>query len=446
MGEARRYGWRVKVSQSIDLHEKDLSYGVFFIYTVLYIYKTVFIFVGKTNEMTMTNKVGSPVEGDDFFDRKAELAEAWDLLQNGNHLLISAPRRVGKTSLVRRLVRDAQGANWKALFINVEGEENEIGFVRLFVEGLKEQKNWFEKTKDNTFKTLSSLLQSLELEVKADDVGSMTVKWNQAKTADLKTQLLDLLRTMEDGLIVIDELPILLNRIAKAENGKQRAESFLHWLRSFRQLPGLRIRWVFCGSIGLDSFTERMGVVKTINDLYGFPLGAFTPKVADQFLERLGQDNSLPLSPAVRQEIVTLTGWPLPYYLQLLFSKLKSAHRIQGLSSVVTVEDVAPAFSKAAVHSNLGTWMERLDEQLTDEDARLAKGILDLLSRQQKGRKRSLLEQHLGALRVAPENIKDKATQLLKMLERDGYLLSQEGTYAFRSPLLRTYWFTTRLQ
>ncbi|OJW73967.1 AAA family ATPase [Spirosoma sp. 48-14] len=249
----------------------------------------------------MTNKIGSPVEDEDFFDRKIELAEAWDLLQSGNHLLISAPRRVGKTSLVRRLVKDAHGVDWKSLFINVEGEENEIGFVRLFDEGLKEQAHWFKKAKDTTFKKLGDLLQSLELEVKAEDIGSMTVKWNQAKTADLKTQLLDLLRDMNDGLIVIDELPILLNRIAKSDNGKQRAESFLHWLRSFRQLPGIQIRWVFCGSIGLDSFTERMGVIKTINDLYGFPLGAFSPEVADQFLEKLGLDNGLPLAPAVRR-------------------------------------------------------------------------------------------------------------------------------------------------
>jgi len=110
------------------------------------------------------------------------------------------------------------------------------------------------------------------------------------------------------------------------------------------------------------------------------------------------------------------------------------------------VEDVEPAFKLAAVHSNLGTWMERLDEQLTVEDARLAKSLLDLLSRQEKGRKRLLLEQHLGSMHVAPELIKDKATQLLKMLERDGYLLSESGVYAFRSPLLRTYWFNTRLQ
>ena len=332
------------------------------------------------------------------------------------------------------------------MFINVEGEDNEIGFLRLFVEGLKEQKSWFGKAKDSTFKTLNDLLQSLELELKADDIGSMTVKWNQVKTADLKTQLLDLLRSMNDGLIVIDELPILLNRIAKSENGKQRAESLLHWLRSFRQLPDMQIRWVFCGSIGLDSFTERMGVVKTVNDLYAFPLGAFTPEVADQFLEQLGRDTNLPLSAEVRQEVIARIGWPLPYYLQLLFSKLKSANRARSQAGVVVVSDVQPAFDKAAVQSNLGTWMERLDEQLSDEDARLAKGLLDLLSRQEKGRKRTLLEQHLVSLHTAPEMATDKATRLLKMLERDGYLLSQSGVYAFRSPLLRAYWFNARIQ
>ena len=90
------------------------------------------------------------MEGDDFFGREIELITAWDLLDAENHLLISAPRRVGKTSLVRRLVKDAGKRGWKALFVNVEDEDAEIGFVRQLVEGLKEQKNWIGKAKDST--------------------------------------------------------------------------------------------------------------------------------------------------------------------------------------------------------------------------------------------------------------------------------------------------------
>ena len=387
------------------------------------------------------------MEGDDFFGREIELATAWDLLDAENHLLISAPRRVGKTSLVRRLVKDAGKRGWKALFVNVEDEDAEIGFVRQLVEGLKEQKNWIGKVKDGTVKTVTNLLQSIELEVKADDVGSIKINWNQTKATDLKVQLAELLRQMGNGLIVIDELPVMLTRMANAENGKKRTESFLHWLRAFRQLPGVQVRWVFCGSIGLDSFTERMGVVKTINDLYDFPLGAYNPDIADLFLEELGKAEQIRLSPDVRQEIIRQVGWPLPYYLQVIFSKLKIITRSKGAHQAATVADVTTAFTQAAKYSKLNTWLERLDEQLSLDEARLAKGVLDMLCRQEKGRKRTHIEQHLVAsLHIPIDAARDSAAKLLKMLERDGYLMTDVGIYAFRSPLLRIYWFNSRIQ
>ncbi|MEZ0483545.1 AAA family ATPase [Fibrella aquatica] len=395
----------------------------------------------------MRNRVGSPVEGEDFFGREVELITAWELLEAENHLLISAPRRVGKTSLVRHLVKDAEVRGWKALFVNVEGEDSEIGFVRQLVEGLKEQKNWIGKAKDSTVKAVTNLLQSLEVEVKADDIGSVKVNWSQTKATDLKVQLAELLRQMGDGLIVIDELPVMLNRMANAENGKSRTESFLHWLRAFRQLPGIQVRWVFCGSIGLDSFTERLGVVKTINDLYDFPLGAFSSTTADLFLDELGKAEQIQLSPDVRQEIIRQVGWPLPYYLQLIFSKLKIIARSKGSQQAATIADVSSAFTQAANYSKLSTWLERLDEQLSLDDARLAKGLLDMLCRQEKGRKRAHIEQYLiGSLHIPIDLAKDSAAKLLKMLERDGYLVTEAGIYAFRSPLLRMFWFNSRIQ
>ena len=51
----------------------------------------------------MRNITGSPVERTDFFDRPRDLARLQRELSNGANLLLTAPRRVGKTSLVLRL-------------------------------------------------------------------------------------------------------------------------------------------------------------------------------------------------------------------------------------------------------------------------------------------------------------------------------------------------------
>ena len=54
----------------------------------------------------MLRKGGSNwVDGEKFFDRKAELEALEDRVREGTHTLLTAQRRMGKTSLVRELQR-----------------------------------------------------------------------------------------------------------------------------------------------------------------------------------------------------------------------------------------------------------------------------------------------------------------------------------------------------
>ena len=45
------------------------------------------------------------VDGERFFDREAELGLLRERMKNGTHTLLTAQRRMGKTSLVRELLR-----------------------------------------------------------------------------------------------------------------------------------------------------------------------------------------------------------------------------------------------------------------------------------------------------------------------------------------------------
>jgi AAA+ ATPase superfamily predicted ATPase len=54
-----------------------------------------------TNAKKLGRGYGNWVRGDQFYDRTVELALFAKLMSQGNHLLIVAPRRIGKTSLMR---------------------------------------------------------------------------------------------------------------------------------------------------------------------------------------------------------------------------------------------------------------------------------------------------------------------------------------------------------
>lgn len=62
----------------------------------------------------MKLNVGNPVEGEDFFDREKEQQRAWRKLES-SHLLMLAPRRIGKTSLILRLCATATEHGFQAV-------------------------------------------------------------------------------------------------------------------------------------------------------------------------------------------------------------------------------------------------------------------------------------------------------------------------------------------
>jgi hypothetical protein len=65
--------------------------------------------------------VGSIAEGIQFLGRDQEIRRAVDLLKGGHRLEILAPRRSGKTSLMRRL-EGSLPESWKVVFVNLEKE------------------------------------------------------------------------------------------------------------------------------------------------------------------------------------------------------------------------------------------------------------------------------------------------------------------------------------
>ena len=55
--------------------------------------------------MALRKAGGNWVDGDQFFDRDAELEALTERVKDGTHTLLTAQRRMGKTSLVRELLR-----------------------------------------------------------------------------------------------------------------------------------------------------------------------------------------------------------------------------------------------------------------------------------------------------------------------------------------------------
>lgn len=392
----------------------------------------------------MRNITGSPVEADDFFDRPRALQKLRRELENDAHVLFTAPRRVGKTSLILRLCQLCRADGWSVAFLNVEGCSDEVAFAENLVDALRR-----ENLNPDALNRATMTLQKVRHAMRGVKFGiGFDIEIGEAEDAEHSTlgrSLESIFRKIsaeeKNVLIAVDEMPELLLNLARQDDGSERVARLLHWLRALRQTHRQQIHWLFLGSIGLDSFVDERNLGKTINDLTPVSLEALSAAEANVFLERLGASNKLPIPAAMRASIIQRIGWTLPHHLQLVF------HALRDLDTV-TIDEAAitQAFEALLRPKNLSqfdTWRQRLHEQLSVPDADIASGILRHICQHPTGRSRAQIIDALMAARphADPEASEEQIARLLQLLQRDGYLLQHEAAYAFRSFLLREYWY-----
>lgn len=398
----------------------------------------------------MRNITGTPVEGNDFFDRPQKILRLQRELANEANLLLTAPRRVGKTSLVLRLCQLERGAGRSAVFVNVEGCHDELAFAEKLVSDLSESGLQLE-TMSRVALTFRKARQALQ----GMSVGAAGVDLDMGAPDDpdhstIGRALESIFRRIESQdtplLLAIDELPELLLAMGKAEQGAARVNRLLHWLRSLRQTYRKKVRWIFLGSIGLDNFVDEQNLRKTINDLTGATLEALSEPEAHEFLRLLSESNGLPLSPEQRALTIARVGWPLPHHLQVVFHALLDCE-----TPAVDAAAVDAAFDFLLHPDRIGqfdTWRQRLDEQFETNTARMIKEILNYICRYPEGRTGELILAALMSSRPSadPTLVEEQLARLLLTLQRDGYLLEKDHTFAFRSFLLREYWLRRRIR
>ncbi len=194
---------------------------------------------------------------------------------------------------------------------------------------------------------------------------------------------------------------------------------------------------MLAGSIGLDTVAARLNIADAINDLRIVKLDAFDEPTADAFLIALSEAHTVNLDEAVRQHIVRRIGWPVPFYLQLIFHELRNA----AIAVTATHVDQAIASLLSPYNRNyFDYWRQRLHEELGEPDAGNACSILNHCCRSASGSPRDALSLALVAKVSDARQREDTVRYLLDVLQNDGYLVETQGRIGFRSPLLREYW------
>ncbi len=114
--------------------------------------------------------MGRLAEGVAFFDHSEIIEEAWFLLKTCS-LLLLAPRRVGKSSLLNRIREEGPARGYKTLYLSVPDAEDELDFVKRLVRGFRDtewaQRGWLEAFKNNLPEDLEMVLKTGLVELRA---------------------------------------------------------------------------------------------------------------------------------------------------------------------------------------------------------------------------------------------------------------------------------------
>ena len=402
----------------------------------------------------MLRKAGANwVDGDRFFDREVELEALAERVRDGTHTLLTAQRRIGKTSLVRELLRrlDEEG-RFETVFVDLEDAAApadavaEIGARSRSVQGAWPRiKSGFANALREAGDRVD-LVTIAEVQVKLR-AGIDTGNWRQ-KGDEVFAALAESDRPV---VLAIDELPILVNRLLKGADHRitperrQAVDEFLGWLRKNGQAHRNRVILILAGSVSLEPILAQAGLSAHANIYSPFDLEPWDDQTAAACLAELAQTYRLDLPLAVRREMCRRLRCQIPHHVQQFFDNLHEDLRRAGRREA-TMEDVERVYTNEMLgeQMDLEHYEGRLKMVLGRKGYGTALEILTeaavsdgLLSGDTIGRYREYLQ---GGSRGEAESDPVPVEDILRVLEHDGYLERQGDGYRFVSGLLEDWW------
>lgn len=403
----------------------------------------------------MDNIAGPPVEGVNFFGREQVVGALLDQLWQHDVLLLG-PRRIGKTSLARRVLGMAKREGWRVVEVNVASCQDELGFLAKLQTGLEaELAPKYSAIKSAVSKIADTLPLPDKLKIKAPEGGSVEVALGERAAEDWIKSAGSIIKRLGQLtvplMVYVDELPIFLFNLIQNDqaDGVRRVRRFLDWFRNdLCNLASSRpTRWLITGSIGLDSLVQQHQMADTINHVKHQTLEPFSPAEATGLLQTLAASYGLALNEAETMAAVTALHWPQPYYLQLFFNEWRTLDAPScGGNAEAWAEQIVERMIAASANNDFHHWEERLGMQLSPTDAAHARLLLTRSSADpQGGRAESLLallhEQLPGA---SAEEARQTFSRLRDILVRDAYWLADDSSgarrYHFRLEPLRRWW------
>ncbi len=374
--------------------------------------------------------VGQAARKEDFWDREKELTNIWDAIESGSHILLAAPRRVGKTSIMYK-IKDEPRDNFIALYTIVESADSANKFWKYLFQYISSTD--FANTFSNKARHFFAFVKTITL----DSASTNGVKFGESGEIAYFDAFKQLIEKIDDNtklIIMIDEFAQAIENIIK--KGKEsEAETLLQDMRTLRQDDRIseKVSFIYAGSIGLESVVTKIDSIKHINDLNSIKINPFDKEEAKMFAKRLANDNDIPLLDEQINYVLEKIEWLIPFYIQIILQELRPLRK-----ELLSNEDIDRAFKGAIEQRNhFEHWEKRL-KSLKNDEYKFAKELLNKISTKSTIKSAEMLN-----LAVKHSHDQDEAKNIIHSLVYDGYINNNDDArvYRFNSAMLKMWWF-----
>ncbi len=391
--------------------------------------------------------LGNWVDGNRFWGRETDLELFTSRVDEGAHQLLSAQRRMGKTSLMKETARRLQG-RYLCVFVDLQKCDSAADAIVALSVAVHPHKSLWRKLTGvfgTAFERFRDNVESVDLgEIAINLRAELAGQWQRRGD-----QLLDVLAGSDvPVLLLVDELPILVNRILKGDDytitpqRRRQADLFLSWLRENSIRHQGKIRMVLSGSIGLEPVLRQGRLSATLNNFVPFELHPWDEKTSCACLEALAAQYELRFEADVPEKMVEMLGCCIPHHVQMFFHHAHGWCKRQGRNDV-SRQDIKAIYKEDLLsvrgHAELAHYEDRLKLVLGEELLPLA---LELLS--ETAVAGSLTPEATDMITRGYEfeslSAAEAQEQVLEVLQHDGYIQEKRRRFRFVSKLLGDWW------
>lgn len=378
---------------------------------------------------------GSIATGRDFFDREQEQKQIWDALSQSSDIILRAPRRYGKTTLLWRL-KDRPEKDWTLCYVDLEGGETPVDFVASILAGMMK---W-----PQCRKFLPKDFFSDQIWLQNETQARKRIKQEEALISkDWKKYVEGLFANIENNggnfALILDEFSFLLEEMLGRDNkGSEDVKQFMDWFLEVRKHKRTRLRFLISGSEHLPTFLASIDVKAPMDDMVYVPLNLFDSEVARTFIVLIMAAKRITISPDEVKHIIELIGQPIPYFLQLFLDALAKKCEERG---ELSAPDISTVYEDELLGSEYKRHFDHIKSQMNRYELRggnfssATKAVLSRVAHSQwveKGELQAHWQEKTG-------DSKGFET-MLPVIKDDFYLSEKDGKISFSSKLIKDWW------